>query len=891
MNERLTDNNRAEPIAQKINQVVEQTNANSHFAATLEERLRNAHSPKTSGVAALFKQVSPTLRWVALMILLGLVLSLSIKTLIPAPQPAAENTPTIPDAIPTSENTDTTPPPQGETFDYDGAQLIMNVPFPDAPAQVNVYTAFRSQPATAEYVQALAVQFGIEGGLYTNITQGQSPDGAPLMVTDGKQELLVYSQNNYQYTSDRVKSSRNYTSIPHENAETIIREYMQTHGFDFNFSVEAEGGSFGGYLLRQLSPDGLPMESDTQGSTRVTLDEDGNILSISMSIIDYEPASLGNFGIRTATEALQQMTAENYLGGSVQSGGSAPDPDLAPPQYWYHDYADNQTVTVYGNVVAYPAVDSNAPAILFFENVPIAGNIDGMNTLDPYTFVQATGQFVVENGVRKLNIESWNQDVQMTCAIGSARRAGEQTLITSEPESSTEYTLVEPPADLPLDTKSILPDSQLVSCGAAIDGQFYWTSIQFYTDSSQMGGGGGGGGFFYQLNLSGTPVPFPTTAPTDATLPPFDYTVVDGDTCASIGMAFGVSINSIVTTNNLPANCIISVGQHLMIPYPTPTSGQSSAYSSAELASFPSYTVQPDDTLAKIAESYNVSVDDIVQANSLPNNNTVVTGSTLIIPITRLEGERGVVNVQVYEKPDGRQRTSYTFATERYQAYYQLQGNNLETLKETMNRPVKIWGGLSVDETGMAFITVEKFEALYPDLQFQVLRGTQETKEIDGAQAILFNTGGTTYIQLRSDGGYPDYNYGNGEEVILEALQVPDETYAGYPAIRVFMMAPAINPTTGDPMELPRTAETIEVLPDPFGNADQYISPDTIIEKVELVYYVSDPTSYDDTLDPAQVEVYLQPVWYFQGHNENGDVVNIYIQALKQEYLLPETTP
>jgi hypothetical protein len=74
----------------------------------------------------------------------------------------------------------------------------------------------------------------------------------------------------------------------------------------------------------------------------------------------------------------------------------------------------------------------------------------------------------------------------------------------------------------------------------------------------------------------------------------------------------------------------------------------------------------------------------------------------------------------------------------------------------------------------------------------------------------------------------------------------------------------------------------------PFGNADTYTPPNIIIEKAELIHYVSDPSYYDETVEPTQL--YLQPVWYFQGHNENGDEVNIYIQALKQEYLLPETS-
>lgn len=824
MNDKFIDTSRAEQIAQKINQVAEQTNVNSQFAAELEERLRSAHTPKTSWLASSFKQVSPALRWVALMVLLGLVLSLSIKTLIPAPQPGEDVIPPTQDAGETP-----TPAPQGETFDYHGAQLIMNVPFPDSPAQANVYTALRSQPATAEYAQKLAAQFGIEGELYTTLAPGQSPDQAQLVVTDGKQQLLIYAENNYTYTSDMVKYSRANTSFPNENAEAIIREYLNTRGFDLNFRVEAEGGPFGGYLLQQLSPEDLPMESNGQSSTRVTLDEEGNILSINMSIIDYEPASLGNFGIITVEEALEQLLDEPRFGGVLESAGSVPDPNLTT-QSWYHDYPDNQTVTVYGNISSYQALDSNTPAMVFIDNVPLTGNTNGMEALEGFTFVQVTGQFVVENGVRKLNVDAWSQDVEMTCASGSARSVDGKIIITNEAESVSEYTLVAPPADLPLNIQ--FPDSQLITCGVVVDGQFYWTSIQYYPDSSQMGGGGGGGGVFYQLNLNGAPVPFPTATPI-----------------------------------------------------------QQSAYSSAELSGFPQYIVQSGDTLEQIAASYNVSVEDIMQANGLPDTQVAVD-SMLIIPTTRLEGDRGIVNVQIYQKPDGRQRTSYTFISERDQSYFQLRGDNLEPLQKMANRPIKIWGDLSGDETGTAFLHVEKFEPLYPNLQFQILTGTQELKEIDGEEAVLFTTGGTTYMQLGPNGGYPDYNYfEDTEEVIIEVLQIPDETYAGYPAIRVFNSTPATDPISGEPIELQPSADTIEVLPDPFGNADHYIPPNVVIEKVELIYFVLDPTYYGEAVDPTQVKIYLQPAWYFQGHNENGDEVDILVQALKQEYLLPETEP
>src|SRR5215212_2689571 len=95
MNDKFINNSNdeAEKIAQTLNHVAEQTQINSQFAAGLEEKLRSAHPPKANWFVASFRQISPTVRWVALMILLGLALSLSIKTLVPAPQPAADNTP------------------------------------------------------------------------------------------------------------------------------------------------------------------------------------------------------------------------------------------------------------------------------------------------------------------------------------------------------------------------------------------------------------------------------------------------------------------------------------------------------------------------------------------------------------------------------------------------------------------------------------------------------------------------------------------------------------------------------------------------------------------------------------------------------------------------------
>ena len=58
------------------------------------------------------------------------------------------------------------------------------------------------------------------------------------------------------------------------------------------------------------------------------------------------------------------------------------------------------------------------------------------------------------------------------------------------------------------------------------------------------------------------------------------------------------------------------------------------------------------------------------------------------------------------------------------------------------------------------------------------------------------------------------------------------------------------------------------------------------IEKVELVYYISDPryAVADPTADPA----YIQPMWRFTGHYNDGSTFEFLVQALRDEFLSPE---
>ncbi len=839
MNEQFKNNIERDDdtIAQKLSQVAEQTQANGHFAAELEQKVRSAYRPQT-GWLATFRQVSPTLRWVALMVLLAVVLSWSIKSLVPAPQPAVQNTPSSPNLstpVP-SDLQNTTPAPEGEGIDFRGAKLFMNATLPDSPGQANVYHVAEPQPVTVEYARSLAGQLGITGDVY--ITRGQNPGTSAYMVTDGKQQLEIYGESNYYYTSDMVTIARNYNGFENDNAEAIIREFLQSHGFDANVKA-TDSGPFGGYTLQQLTPDGLPIEYENyaQPSVRITLKENGEVLSMTVIMAQYDPAGLGSFGIISAEEAYQKILDENVSAGKIETGHSGLDETYVPPQVWYHEYPDNEAVTIYGNIASSKAADAGKPAIVFIDTVQAIGNIDGMDALEYYTFIEATGQFVVENGVRKFNVETWNRNVQNVSLFGGVRREGDQVIVTDQNGGiNTEYILADPPVDLPSEVN--FPESQVSVNGAAVDGKLYWTMIDYYADTSNMGGGGGGGGGmgFYQLNLSGTPIPFPT--PT---------AIVPG-----------------------------------------------AAYTTAEIASFLKHTVKEGDTVASIAAAYNVSVNDLTRVNNITDANVIGVGWVLTIPgvpgPTQLDGEEGTMQVQIFQKPDGRLREAYTFISKKDHVYYQVQGESLKQLQDVANRPIKIWGAISYDEMGTPLLTFERFETLYPELQFEVLTGTQQNKEIDGNSVILFTAQGTTYVQMDSSGGYLDYNaYDGAKEVNLEVLRIPGETYGGYPTVRVLNSGPAADPSTGATVELPRVTDKIEIYPDPFGNADTYVPPDLIIDSVELVYLTNHPAYRDSENPDAPVgQGYIQPVWHFQGHYSNGDVLDILIQALKEEYLSPE---
>jgi hypothetical protein len=337
------------------------------------------------------------------------------------------------------------------------------------------------------------------------------------------------------------------------------------------------------------------------------------------------------------------------------------------------------------------------------------------------------------------------------------------------------------------------------------------------------------------------------------------------------------------------------------VPFPSPTAQPEFNSGEGE------YTVKEGDTLGAIASSFGVSVEELKQANGITEPGIIYIGQKLIIPDMqpvqssmmgqRMEGLRGIFTMTTYRKADGSQRVEYALKLNPnenpFYPYMILEGPNLQDLQTYHNRPVDIWGAIErVDQHGDPVVKVERYEIPFPDLNFQLMQGTQRVTQIDDRLITLFTASdGTTYAQTMSI-GIPDTTMLSLEEtdVILEVLAIPGESFGGYPALRVFGGSVAVNPKDNQPVEVTVTANQPYAV-DEAPSMENYVPPAATIEKVELVYYIPDPLYGNPAANPGVTPQYIQPAWRFYGHYSNGDEFEFLVQALKQEFLLPELVP
>lgn len=818
-----------DPAEQVLREVAGQIRPDPRFVASLERRITTFHREQEVPPMFTLKMFGPVFLWVLAAAVMILVIDWAIRSIAPQPVPAARKTPVATVQAPAPPVEQSTPVPSARGYDWrgSGTKLYLAASLPDEPVEAGVYAAQPAAHATVEEAMALAQRFGISGESYQ--TNGELPGTTDYIITDGKQSLRVRSADYFTYTADIIRSFNNLGAVKNPDAENIIGAFLQSHGFTFPHLVQWSDWR-SAYVVEAVTAEGTPLgyEHFSPPMVLITLDEEGNVASLRANLMNTSGEPLGPYAILSAEEAFQKLLDPNTVSGMTESMNSSP----APIQQWTRSYPLDQRIEIFGNVTSAAAVLPGQPAFIQIDGFPVTGQAAGLDQLRQPTYVEATGKFILDNGIERFNIDTWKvSDVPEDGLVGTLKRQGEQVLLDTG--DGAQHVLLDVPAAVPM------PFENAFVVGTRAGNLFQWKLIDDRMAKSGGGGGGGGaGGGFYKLNLTGTPVPFPS-------------------------------------------------------PTAIPAGDQAGSGSNQ-------YVVQAGDTLGAIASKFGTSIGALAQANGLKDPGMLMIGQTLIIPASgprKVEALRGILSIIINKHEDGSQQVAYGLlanASSDPGGYVLLEGDGLEALQKCNSRPVDIWGALeTASETSaraIPVVKVERFVIPFPDLKVQVFKGTQKLADIGGSEVTLFNAeDGTTYMQLLADGTTGGSLIGKeGDVVQVEAVAVPGETVDGHPALRVFGGMLAIEPKTGLQVNLPITMDQPHVVEvPPIGKPSE--PPTPTIEKVELIHFMSDPRYGAPTGEPQAL--YFQPVWRFSGHYSNGDEFEILIQALREEYLLPELEP
>ena len=136
-----------------------------------------------------------------------------------------------------------------------------------------------------------------------------------------------------------------------------------------------------------------------------------------------------------------------------------------------------------------------------------------------------------------------------------------------------------------------------------------------------------------------------------------EHVVAKGETLYGISRKYGITVDELVSANNMDSSSVLKIGQKLKIPQATkqadtaggtkktsgiPQTGSASSDTKASTTSskaaltrsYDVYTVQKGDTLYRIAKVNGITVDELKKANGFTDSSVLKTGEKLKIPAT-----------------------------------------------------------------------------------------------------------------------------------------------------------------------------------------------------------------------------------------------------------------
>jgi LysM repeat protein len=109
------------------------------------------------------------------------------------------------------------------------------------------------------------------------------------------------------------------------------------------------------------------------------------------------------------------------------------------------------------------------------------------------------------------------------------------------------------------------------------------------------------------------------------------HTVQSGDTLSGIATRYGVTVNAIMSANNLSSSAIYA-GQVLTIPSSQPNATAQPTVAQPTAGQSATYVVQPGDSLSALAQRFGVTREALAAANKISPSSLLYVGQTLTIP-------------------------------------------------------------------------------------------------------------------------------------------------------------------------------------------------------------------------------------------------------------------
>jgi LysM repeat protein len=132
--------------------------------------------------------------------------------------------------------------------------------------------------------------------------------------------------------------------------------------------------------------------------------------------------------------------------------------------------------------------------------------------------------------------------------------------------------------------------------------------------------------------VTDTPEPTVTLTPSG----PFEYTVLENDSCWDIAIKYEVDINVLLALNNFGSGCPIKPGDKILIPAPNqklPT--ETPLPSNIARGTKIEYILKSGDSLDMVAAKFNSTIEAILKENKIAeaDANKIFAGEKIIVPV------------------------------------------------------------------------------------------------------------------------------------------------------------------------------------------------------------------------------------------------------------------